>query len=73
VGLKCDLVMVSGGNCVGMVRSRHGWRRERGDDGDAHVNVSVDDFPFVSFGNYDAIYGSCCAGHFEVGSAKCSR
>jgi hypothetical protein len=28
-----------------------------------HVDVSIDDFPFICLGDYDAVYGCGCVGH----------
>jgi hypothetical protein len=38
---------------------RAGWMVEWVTD----VYVSIDNFPVVGFGDEDAVYGGCCAGH----------
>jgi hypothetical protein len=36
-----------------------------------HVDVTVDDFPFVRLGNYNAVYRSGCVGHDKVWVMYC--
>jgi hypothetical protein len=52
------LVMVSGGNWDALVR-----RSGRMDTGATNVDVSIDYFPFVRLGDYDAVYSCGCVGH----------
>jgi len=39
------------------------------EQGETDVDVSVDDFPGVCFGDYDAIYCCCCVGHCVFATA----
>jgi hypothetical protein len=57
------------GNGVGWELLSMDWSGRTKDEGmrlATHVNVTVDDFPFVRLGDYDAVYRCGCVGHDRV-------